>query len=42
VGAEVLARSVRWAAAPPDATVGEVRLEEGSLRFGIRRAEAVG
>jgi isoleucyl-tRNA synthetase len=42
VGGEVLARDVRWAAPPPDATVGEVRLENGPLRFGIRRAEAVG
>jgi isoleucyl-tRNA synthetase len=42
VGGEVLARSVRWAGPPPDATVGEVRLEDGPLRFGIRRAETVG
>ena len=42
LAAEVLARTVRWQAPPADAVGGEVRLASAPLRFGIRRAEAVG
>ena len=39
---EVLAREITWGPPPADAAIGEAALGEGTLRFAIRRAEALG